>query len=79
MCILTTYVIWVKNDTLNKMLWQYVTPTGDFYFFKFIYIFDGFYSGIRLERGNASHFGHIDNSYKAQDIARVSHHMPIML
>ena len=50
-----------------------------FYFFTlFTYLID-FISGIRLERGHVSRFGHIDNSYEVQAVACVSHHMPRML
>ena len=50
-----------------------------FYFFSlFTYLID-FILGIRLERGHASHLGHIENSYEIQAVARVSHHMLRML
>ena len=75
-----------KMNTYQLTKWQPLGSRGFereslilFYFFTLFTYLINFISRIQLKIGRVSCFGHIDNSFKVQAVARVSHHMPIML
>jgi hypothetical protein len=61
---------WYNNFLFNSFV--SFNSLVHFYFFTLFTCFIDLISGIRLEKWHISHFGHIDNSYKVQAVARVS-------